>query len=445
MTASGALDRMVRLVRDAVPDNVPDDFIVDRFQGVRVRCLADQANLATHSGQTALVTLVSLIARMGVQTDLDVPNVELVGPQPPLRGTRLRQSLMDLGADLVPGSSVTCGAGSPYDLTFVLGDTPVASEGRGWRLTGTGWAGAITSMDRMVPPWNAGDPIGGMTAAALAAPEVFKFVVRSFPLRHPFWKELLAPSQSASWDFEGEGLILPREPVAMDIISAGAITQAALFALFRLPLRLKGRIFDRDIAELSNVNRQMLFRRSDTGPKVNIVAGVAPATSACTPVAEHFDLSGSARHLPLARQVLVGVDDIPARWDVQRAATGWLGVGASSHFEASVSSHDVGQPCAGCLHATVDPLDGDAPIPTVSFVSFWAGLALAVRLLRHLGGKPYGAGSHHLWMAPLRMDQPNAGLWRPVAARSDCPVHCAASARVPNRAGERLSVGTSAA
>ncbi len=435
MTARCALDRTVRLVRDAVPDEVSDEVIVDRFQALRVRCIADQANVSSHSGQTALVTLVSLIARMGVQIDLDVPDVELTGPQPPLRGTRLRQGLIDLGGDLVPGTTVTCDPGAPYDLTFVLGDTRVSPEGWGWRLTGTAWAGSITGIDSAGSPWNARMPIGGMTAAALAAPEVFKFAIRSLPFRHPFWAELLAQCQSATWDFEGEGLVLPGEPVAVDFISAGAITQAALFALFRLPLRLRGRLFDNDVAELSNVNRQTLLRRSDTGPKVNIVAGAAPATYNCTPVAENFCLSASPRHLPLPPHVLVGVDDIPARWDAQRAAQGWLGVGGTTHFQASVSSHEPGQPCAGCLHPRTDALDGDAPIPTVSFVSFWAGLALAVRLLRHVGGTRYDARRQHLWLSPLRMDEQNAGLWRPVAARSDCPVRCDASVELAGPVG----------
>src|SRR5205807_5189278 len=174
-------------------------------------------------------------------------------------------------------------------------------------------------------------------------------------------------------------------------ISAGAITQAALFALVRLPLTLTGRIFDSDVAELSNINRQLLLRRSDSGHKVDIVTRSVPSSWTCTPVVERFSLPASDRHLPLAMNVLVGVDDIPSRWQVQQATKGWLGVGATSHFEASTSSHDAGQACAGCRHPTDDPRQ-DAIIPTVSFVSFWAGLALAVRFLGQVGGHDYSNG-----------------------------------------------------
>ncbi len=434
MTAREALDRTVRLVRDAVPDEVSDDAIVDRFHSFRVRCVADEANVGSHSGQTALVTLVSLLARMGVQVALDVPDIEHIGPQPPLRGTHLRSALVDLGADLVPGAAVTCEPEIPCDLTFALGNTPVASGLAGWRVSGTAWAGAIREIGTAAGRWDASWPIGAMTAAALAAPEIFKAAVRFLPLRHAVWTELSAPCLSATWDFEGDGLALPDELSVVDIISAGAITQAALFVLFRLPVKFAGRLFDGDMAELSNVNRQMLFRRSDTGPKVNIVAGVAPPVYGCKPVPERVAPPASSRYLPLASHVLVGVDDIPARWEVQRAAEGWLGVGGTTHFEVSTSSHERPQPCAGCLHPPVDHLPADGPIPTVSFVSFWAGLTLAVRFLRHLGGLPYDSRRQHLWLAPLRMDEQNARLWRPVAARPDCPVSCGASRQLLRRA-----------
>jgi len=426
VTAKEALDRTVRLVRDAVPYDVSDDAIVERLQSFRIRCIADEANLRTHAGQTALVTLVSLAARMGIQVFLDIPEVELIGPQPPLRGTHLRTALIDFGADAVPGTAITWDTESVCDLVFALGDAPAVPAPNVWRVTGTAWAGSIAYAISAGRRWDADWPIGAMTAAVLAASEAFKAAVRALPLR-PVWGEFLASCDFTTWDFEDDGLILPEDdPLPLDIISAGAIAQAALFVLFRLPMRLAIRIFDADTTELSNINRQMLFRRSDSGQKVDIVTRSAPALHACTPVPEHFSLAVSAPHLPLARYVLVGVDDIPSRWEVQRAAQGWLGIGATTHFEVSTSSHDLGQPCAGCLHPR-DDFQPDAPIPTVSFVSFWAGLALAVRFLRHIGGRPYADQRQHLWLSPLQMNQRNAALWRPAAKRRDCPVGCIAS------------------
>ena len=84
------------------------------------------------------------------------------------------------------------------------------------------------------------------------------------------------------------------------------------------------------------------------------------------------------------------------------------------------------EPCSGCLHPIDDAAAADQ-IPTVSFVSFWAGLAMAVRLVREALVQPYPPNQQHLWLTPLRMDQPHAAMWSPVTFRRDCPVPCVAS------------------
>lgn len=435
MTAKEALDRTIRLVRDAVPDSVSDDAIIEQLQSFRIKCVANKENLRSYAGQSALVTLVSLVVRMGIQVTLDIPEVDLIGPQPPLRGTHLRAALLEFGTNVVPGTTITCDTQSDCHFVFVFGDTTTEITPNVWRVTGTAWAGSIAHANFTGERWVANEPIGGMTAGALAATEIFKTTIRALPLR-PVWDEYFAPCDFATWDFEGDGLIIPGNClIPVDIISAGAITQAALFVLFRMPIQLAIRIFDNDKAELSNINRQMLYLRSDSGQKVDIVAQCAPPLFTCTPIPNHFSMMASAQHLPLAPHTLVGVDDIPSRWDIQRATLGWLGIGATSHFEVSTSSHKLQLPCAGCLHPR-DDLQPNAPIPTVSFVSFWAGLALAVRFLRHISGQPYVNRRQHLWLSPLRMNENNAALWRPVASRRDCPTGCFASRAL--NLGERV-------
>jgi hypothetical protein len=81
---------------------------------------------------------------------------------------------------------------------------------------------------------------------------------------------------------------------------------------------------------------------------------------------------------PLAGRVLVGVDDIEARWWVQENDPAWLGVGATSNHLAQLSTHTPDSPCAACLHSVALP---PGTIPTISFVSFWAGLLQACALV----------------------------------------------------------------
>jgi hypothetical protein len=116
------------------------------------------------------------------------------------------------------------------------------------------------------------------------------------------------------------------------------------------------------------------------------------------------------------RSVLVGVDDIPARWLVQRASPAWLGIGATTHWSAMASFHEAGLGCAECLHPLDDP--STAAIPTVAFVSFWAGLLLATYFLRQVSGRPAEAAEQQIYMTPFRAENAIVSV---VPKRPGCP------------------------
>ena len=430
MTALEELNRTILLCRDYVVDAVSDEEICQCFQSRKVLCVSDLRNLSSHSGQTALVTLVSLLSRMGMQVTLSIPEVALLSPQPPLLGQCVLESLIASGETLVTGATVRCASDFNPEMIFVLGDTEIdSSNAVSWRLCGSDWHGALSMEEtagsqRWVAEW----PVGSMVSAALAANEAFKFVMRCLPLRDQAAQVFFEPSQSCDWNFGS--VPLPEGDVDLgevDLISAGAITQATLYAVMRFPrVQMRGRIFDDDLTGASNLNRNMLSLVEDVGTsKVRVVARRCGANLQIDPIPNRF-IGNGFEVRELARRVLVGVDDIPSRWEVQRHAPGWVAVSGTSHFSVSSSAHGPGEPCCGCLHPIDDPA-GANPIPTVSFVSFWAGLAMAVRLLHEALTSPYSLDRQHLWLTPLRMDQPHAAMWLPVASRRDCPVRCLVS------------------
>jgi hypothetical protein len=419
------LSRMLLLCRDHVAEELSDEELAGRFQLVRILCVSDERNLSTQSGQTALVTLVSLLSRMGMQVILSIPEVVMLKAQPPLSNAFLREALLASSETFVTGATVS--SGHKADAVFVLGDTEIGSaESPCWRLSGSEWYGALTiEQFPTVPPWTCEWPVGAMVSAALGANEAFKFVVRGLPLRNDEQEIYFKPSRSCGWDFgwvpvSGESMDLGD----VDFISAGAICQAVLFALLRIPnLQMRGRVFDDDVTGASNLNRNLLSFRADVGRlKVDIISSACNGRVQLEPVAKRFGEDSTGR---LAQRVVVGVDDIPSRWQVQRHALGWVAVGGTSHFNVSSSSHHPAEPCAGCLHPIDDAVVN--VIPTVSFVSFWAGLATAVRILREALGRPYDPTRQHLWITPLQMDETYAAMWFPVAPSDDCPVECAAS------------------
>src|SRR6266849_1937866 len=276
MTALEELNRTILLCRDYVVDDLCDEQICRRFQSVKVLCVSDLRNLSSHSGQTALITLVSLLGRMGVPVWLRIPEVGMLLPQPPLSGSSVRASLIASSETLVAGATVRGNSDFNPDLTFVLGDTKVDSGHPSWRLSGSDWYGALAmEQSATVQAWTTEWPVGSMVSAALAANEAFKFVMRHLPLRNQADQVFFEPSPYCDWNFDSAPV--PEEGVRfgeVDIISAGAICQAALYALLRLPkVQMWGRIFDDDLTGASNLNRNMLTLVTDVGSKkVQVVA-----------------------------------------------------------------------------------------------------------------------------------------------------------------------------
>lgn len=428
MTTIEQLNRTILLCRDYVISELADEEICRSFVSTQVLCVSDLRNLSSQSGQTALVTLVSMLSRMGMQVGLAIPDVAILAPQPPMSGASVSEALIASSEALVSGASVRRESEFAPDLIFALGDTKLKrGSAPCWRLSGDEWCGALAIdgiADTVV--WTAEWAIGSMVSAALAANEAFKFVMRGLRLRNQADEIFFEASQGCRWSFGS--IPVPDHEIDLgyvDLISAGAICQSALYALLRLKVRLSGHIFDDDVTAASNLNRNMLTTIEDVGAgKVQIAAQRCGTRLQLDPIPSRFldrDFDTG-----LAGRVLVGVDDIPSRWEIQRHAPGWLGISGTSHFNISSSAHTPETACSGCLHP-VDDTAGANPIPTVSFVSFWAGLAMAVRLLREALGHPYSADRQHLWLTPLRMDLAHAAMWYPVAAYKDCPVHCQAS------------------
>jgi hypothetical protein len=190
----------------------------------------------------------------------------------------------------------------------------------------------------------------------------------------------------------------------VDVISGGAITNAAMYALLRMrPVTAAMRIIEPDRLAMSNFNRYALARKSMEGwPKTRALQSFQTSAISITGSGETFDDTAAARLAPIAPRLLVGVDHIPSRWAAQRAAAAsWVCVGASSHDFVLVSAHPSGWACVGCVHTRDEGLTGN--VPTISFVSFWAGLILALELIANAAARsPAGARSTHVW--PFGLD-----------------------------------------
>lgn len=437
MTIKEALSRTLLLMRTELDNSVTDDALLAALTGTSVAISIGDDAVTTQSGQSALVAAASLMARSGHLVWIDAPETDLAGPQPPLIGDRLVAGLDMLGRDLLPDHFLRFGKPPhPVDLSVTIGQGRSVEADATLHLAADDWATWTT--DTSVP-WPGGEwPIGGLAAGALAAGEAFKCAMRRLANHardRDYFAELAASFAGGTVQMAPTSTVPPTELPVFDIVSGGAIANAMLFTLYRLPGVIgRGRVLDDDSSALSNLNRNALLVRSALEqPKVTELARLGGSV--------HVDpvLLRYQEGMPLAETVLIGVDDIPSRWAAQRQHPRWLGVGATEGFAINISEHVPGAPCAGCLHPT--HLSSDGPIPTAAFISFWSGLQLIARWLCAISDIERSSGEQQLYGNALRLESWPYGLM-PVSPNPACPVGCNASAMHNGAAADRAQVAT---
>lgn len=427
-----ALARTALLLRlDALPGLAAhrDVDLVDALRATGVRVVADPVNLASPNGQTTLVTLVCQCAMLGLRVDLDVPDVPQLIPQPPLNvDLPLGSALVAWTNDLFPGCL------SPVAvplLTFAIGDTPTPrslggrSAGGVVHVSGADHSVFLTPDHTNATRWQGDQPWGPIAAAAASAAEAMRAAIPGVTalLDQPTPVEITwrpRPFTSIRLDMPPTSTSANRlGPV--DLISAGAITQAALYTLLRVPgFDADLRTIDRDVLGRSNSNRYPLVRATDLDrPKVEQLADFSTDCVRISGVQHRLDQDTISDLDHLAPRVVVGVDDIPTRWFVQRQQPSWVGIGATSHGFVLVSDHLPGHPCGGCVH----PRDDDNPveeIPTIGFVSLWAGLLLAGTLLAPDASSR--SGTRRIEVHPMGLYGADGMKLLPQARNASCPV-----------------------
>lgn len=418
-----ALTRTTLLINSELFDGKADPgAIADVLWGSCVRLRAEHPALHTRAGQSAIVTAHSLVARLGITIELEIPNPALGDCVAPLRRPLLRDALAELGADLVPGALTRTKRGK-VDSAFAIGSAAKEPEELAVSVSDFG-----LSIERGADSASCdGDlPFGGLAAGAAIAAIALERAVPAIEAATGLSARAPRPSPGPPLRlnlldlFPSLATRLQLHLGELDLISGGAITNAFLFCLLRVPgLNGSVRVIEPDVAELSNVNRYALLRASQAGlPKTALLEAAATDALRIRGVDSLFTTETRARLEPLAKRVLVGVDDVEARWWVQEAEPVWLAIGATANHLAQLTSHVLDSPCAACLHPV--PL-APQEIPTISFVSFWAGLLQACAVLAP------DSNPTNLSIYPFALGAAMPSFSAPPAASARCPLGCAAS------------------
>lgn len=419
-----SLDRTLLLMRDDLVAEIDDATLVAALTTTDIVLVGDSRNLASHAAQCAYVTAALLMARSGHCVHLVAPDMPLVGAQPPLRGQHLISALLEIENDMLPGIGFSVGwPRGQAALAVCFGDSlPRYTAQRIISVNATAWSADLGPVATAHPWLEENWPCGALAAGALASTEAFKAAMHG--LRRFAKDEALFDAFFAFTDHVQLSLAPPDAPRSarlgkFDVVSGGAITNGVLYLLARLlGVEGRGRIVEPEAGDYSNLNRYVLLRQTAVGqPKGDVLKSLMPSRLQLLAIPARYE-GGQMEELgEFVPNILVGVDDIPTRWEVQAQNPRWLGIGATTHWAAMASYHQHELACARCLHPRDDPANG--PIPTVAFVSFFAGLALACYFLRAIAGEQISVAEQYTYFSPLRPEK----VWRsPVAVRPDCPV-----------------------
>jgi hypothetical protein len=397
--------------------------IADALVSSTVRFTSDTESLSCRAGQAAIVTAFMLTARLGIGIELVAPNVPVIDLVAPLRLSHLVDSLVELGSDLIPGARVRTTPGE-IEEAFVFGARPGESHPF-VRVTVTDFTANLKVVGSGSPC--IGDlPLGGFAAGAAVAAIALQAAQRRIESATGLTVRTPRPSPgppvciSLLELFPDLAAGLPLELGDVDVVSGGAITHALLFCVLRMPgLCTHMRVIEGQDTELSNINRYALLRASDDGRrKVEHLESLATGDVGIEGVASLYTKETRNTLLPLAERVLVGVDDVEARWWVQEENPEWLAVAATGNHLAQLTTHVHGSPCAACIHAV--PL-APQTIPTISFVSFWAGLLQVCALIS--GSCTPG----NIIVYPFALGGPSGTSSFAPVTNSACPIGCASS------------------
>lgn len=185
-------------------------------------------------------------------------------------------------------------------------------------------------------------------------------------------------------------------------------------------------LIDGDRVEITNLQRQILYRQSDIGrPKADVAASALRALNPQVRVNSLIERVDAARLRELMMDVDVVLDcsdNFPTRWAVNEACVSTrrpLVSGAAIRFEGQLAVFDLrrGGPCYGCLYPDVVASSQDAQEsceeagvlgPVVGVI----GAQQALAALKLLLGQAEEAGTLQVWNALH-------GEWRRLVVRRD--------------------------
>lgn len=282
----------------------------------------------TAEGSAALDLAVRMLARM-------YPKLVIAGPKSP--------ALLALARSINPG--IELDSAEPT-VAIVIGDSPRLAK-RTIYIGSAGWD-AYVSTDSPRPTGDTEIPFGAATAACFGAANIFRevFLGPGLSDRDAVFSTLeLAchPTRAAPLleQIEGDAVV----------VGLGAVGNAAVWTLGRVPLGGVLHLVDGESLELGNLQRYVLAARDDVGAQKTDVTRrhLEPDSSVGHSVSWADFVDGNGHRWD---RVLVAVDSARARHEVQASLPGWIANAWTQPGDLGVSSHPWTSDgaCLSCLY-----------------------------------------------------------------------------------------------
>ncbi len=321
-----------------------EDAIRHRLEGVTVGVTVSPEAMQRQEGEALTNLAVRLIARLYPRIRLEAGGSEI--------GT-----LAELARSINPEIEVTT---DDADIAIAIGADPPKVAPIQVYAGSEGWD-AHLSADEPQGVGTTPNPIGAGIAACLAAANIF---------RHVF----LGGEEQVDRDVSVSGLDLEARAsennVAVDdakltedavIVGVGAIGNAAVWALGRMPLSGRIHLVDPQEIELSNLQRYVLAARTDDKqPKVHLARRfLADKLEAITHQCAWPDFIAKMGHK--ADRVLIALDSAADRRAVQASLPRWIANAWTQPGDLGISVHpwDETGACLACLYLPQGPLPSD--------------------------------------------------------------------------------------
>ena len=228
-----------------------------------------------------------------------------------------------------------------YDAILSIGTSGI--DNLPWTVINShGWLSRVSSSEKAISSQcDQYNPIGALVAASLGMADVFKRLVALKSSRGRLFDNLSFSSFSyAVGEGEGPGPNIPSTiPVDLLIVGAGAIGNAIVDLLSRFPVAGRVSIVDRQSFDVENLITCLMIGPKQIGrKKAEFVASALTNKLSVEWYAEEFSVFRKRLDkgdIPFPKLVVNGVDNIPARHQVQELWPDFIVDGADRRFSLS--------------------------------------------------------------------------------------------------------------